>query len=169
MQPSSWRIVLAAAVLALCWATLPATLGDAPIEPAVAECMRAGDVARTDGRAGVPMLERCAGLDPGFADVRLRLALGRPLVGPDADARERRRATEVVAASYGAVWGVLRQNGHRLYIVDANHGRDYAYDRPVRGAWAPAALTDGGRVANQRAIREYIEEIAREYRVPAGQ
>jgi hypothetical protein len=93
--------------------------------------------------------------------------MGRPLLTPplDADFSARRRAVEVVAASYGAVWGVVRQNGERLYIADANRRREYAYERPGHGAWHEIEVTDQIRSVNQQAIREYIYEVNRVYHV----
>jgi arylsulfatase A-like enzyme len=100
----------------------------------------------------------------GYAPVAQDLLGGRPLIGVKAsEVIARRRATEVVAASYGAVWGALKQNGRRLYIVDANHGKEYAYERAPRGQWHPIDVTAGMRVANQQAIRQHVEEIARAY------
>jgi arylsulfatase A-like enzyme len=102
----------------------------------------------------------------GYAPVAQDLLGGRPLIGVKAsEVIARRRATEVVAASYGAVWGALKQNGRRLYIVDANHGKEYAYEHAPRGPWHPIDVTDGMRVVNQQAIRQHVEEIARVYRL----
>jgi hypothetical protein len=90
--------------------------------------------------------------------------MGKPLMGaPELERSRRRRATEVVAASYGAVWGVLHDNGRRLYIIDANHGREYAFSRAPRGPWHRVELNAGLRMFSQQKIREYIDEINREY------
>jgi hypothetical protein len=92
--------------------------------------------------------------------------MGQSLIGASgADFMSRRRATEVVAASYGAVWGVLRHNGQRLYIVDANHGKDYAFERLPRQPWHAVQVNAALKVADQQAIREHIDEITREYGV----
>jgi sulfatase-like protein len=99
----------------------------------------------------------------GYRPERANPLLGRSLVGSAAEAAERRRATEVVAASYGAVWGSLTENGRRLYVVDANHSREYAYERPSRGEWAAVPVTNGIRSRGQRAIRQEIERIAQTY------
>jgi hypothetical protein len=94
--------------------------------------------------------------------------MGLSLLGrPGADFLRRRRATEVVAASYGAVWGALHRNGRVLYIVDANHGKEYAYERMPRGTWHAAAVTADLRIASQRAIREHIYLVSHLYRVRA--
>jgi Sulfatase len=101
----------------------------------------------------------------GYRLERASPLLGRSLVDFDAagGAAARRRGTEVVAASYGAVWGALSVNGHRLYVADANHGREYAYERPARGEWAAVAVTAGIRARGQRAIRQEIARIAAAY------
>jgi Sulfatase len=102
----------------------------------------------------------------GYQPLRRTPLMGQSLIGTSsAELMSRRRAVEVVAASYGAVWGALRQNGRRLYIVDANHAKEYAYERPPRGPWQPVAISDALRTLNQQAIREHIDEISHEYRV----
>jgi arylsulfatase A-like enzyme len=54
---------------------------------------------------------------------------GRPLfTPPDADSSWRWREPFLVASSYGAVYGIVRQNGRRLDVIDAVGGRDAAYD-----------------------------------------
>ena len=72
----------------------------------------------------------------GYRPNRQTDLMGQSLIGASgADFTSRRRITEVVAASYGAVWGVLRHNGQHLYIVDANHGKEYAFERLPRQPW----------------------------------
>jgi hypothetical protein len=63
--------------------------------------------------------------------------MGRSLfVPPGTDDSARRREPTLIASSYGPVYGVLRDNGERLYIADGVNRRDYAYDlrnlEPVR-------------------------------------
>jgi hypothetical protein len=106
-----------------------------------------------------------------YAALGYRPAHGSPLMGQplirtdDTDDAPRRRSAEVVIASYGAVYGALTADGHRLYIADGNHATEYAYERSP--AWRQVPVTDGLRAIGQRAIREYIEEIALEYGVAA--
>jgi hypothetical protein len=69
-----------------------------------------------------------------------------------------------VASSYGAVYGILSQNGDRLYIADGVDGRDYAYNLRTDGPSERLSVTERDRVYNWRLIREQIDEIAREYR-----
>jgi arylsulfatase A-like enzyme len=86
--------------------------------------------------------------------------------GVDA-ALARRRGVHVVAASYSPVYGVIRRNGRRVYIVDAVSNTEYAYDRDTSGAWRAIAIDSGVRTINQRAIREHIDTIRRVYRMDA--
>jgi arylsulfatase A-like enzyme len=78
---------------------------------------------------------------------------------------ERRRGTYVLAASYGAVYAVVRQNGRRLYIADAINATEHAYERGPDGRWAERQVTDGLRMINQLAIRRQIDELADLYKV----
>jgi hypothetical protein len=90
--------------------------------------------------------------------------MGSPLAGTDpAIWSQRRRAAHVFAASYGAVYAVVRDNGRRLYIADAINGGDFAYDRDQEGAWVPREVDGGTRLINQLAIRHYVDGIARMY------
>ena len=92
--------------------------------------------------------------------------MGGPLIGPDrVDAGVRRRGDYVAAASYSAVYAVIRRNGRRIYIVDAIKGEEYAYERGDREAWRRTAVTLGLRTTGQRLIREHLDEIRRVYRM----
>jgi membrane-anchored protein YejM (alkaline phosphatase superfamily) len=108
--------------------------------------------------------------------------MGRPLFGPTADAPvNEERADHVLAASYGAVYAVLRDHGRRLYIVDAVQHKEYAYERPNDGLppetrgphedsrWASVPVTPGIREAGQRLIREHMYEVNRVYRARSRQ
>ena len=93
--------------------------------------------------------------------------MGEALVGAaPVNFERRRRSTFVVAASYSAVYAVVRGNGRHVYIVDAIKGTDYAYDRDATGVWTATAVTSAKRVNGQRAIREHIDEIRRVYHMP---
>jgi hypothetical protein len=106
----------------------------------------------------------------GYQIQRSSPLLGRSLVASEGrgEAADRRRGTEVVAASYGAVWGALSVNGHRLYVADANHGREYAYERPAHGEWRAVPVTAGIRTRGQRAIRQEIGRIAQTYHLSSA-
>jgi hypothetical protein len=109
-----------------------------------------------------PTLYAALGYQPRAADP----LMGEPLIGPGrADPRTRRRADYVAAASYSAVYAAIRQNGRRVYIVDATKGVEFAYLRkPGREtAWQSVPVTDGTRMAGQRLIREHLDRIERRY------
>lgn len=111
----------------------------------------------------------------GYRPIRTSPLMGRSLVergsdrGPKRAALqpdgERRRDTYVIAASYGAVYASLRHNGRRLYIVDAIRGGDQAFEKDASGRWMPVPVSDGLRMVNQLAIRRYVDQVAREYRL----
>jgi len=90
--------------------------------------------------------------------------VGRPLIGEsDASARRRRRESYVLAASYGAVYAALRQNGTRLYIADAINNREATYARRPGGAWSARPVDAGERMIGRLAIRRHLDELARVY------
>lgn len=89
---------------------------------------------------------------------------GRPLFVPrDASHRPAPREPLLIASSYGAVYGVLTNNGTHLYIADGVNNRDYAYDisgpLPIR-----IGVTAQERHDHQAFIRTQVDEIARLYR-----
>jgi arylsulfatase A-like enzyme len=128
---------------------LPASVSRASLDPAA--------VSRTIDIA--PTLHAALG----YKTVRTSELMGRALVGEDSQSFERRRATYVVAASYGAVYATLRHNGRRLYIANGIRGGDQAFERGSNGAWAPAEVSEGLRAVNQYEIRRHVNEIARLY------
>jgi hypothetical protein len=90
--------------------------------------------------------------------------MGSPLAGTNPTIwSRRRRAAHVFAASYGAVYAVVRENGRRLYIADAINGGDFAYERDHDNTWIQREVDDGARLMNQLAIRDYIDGMARMY------
>jgi len=103
----------------------------------------------------------------GYSPVRANRLMGRSLVDADEHAsRDRRREPVVIAASYGAMYAVLRHNGRRLYIADAIKGGDLAYERDYSGRWTEMAVSKGARTVNQFIIRQYLDEVTRIFRVP---
>jgi hypothetical protein len=89
---------------------------------------------------------------------------GTPLfAGRGAELRSRRKEAFAVASSYGAVYGVVRDNGRRLYIADAIEGRDYLYDLTPAGRDARIGMTDADRVVNRALIREQVADLAEWY------
>jgi Sulfatase len=99
----------------------------------------------------------------GYEPRDLGSLFGRPLfVDPAADLSWRRRESFLVASSYGAVYGMLRNNGELMYVVDAVDGREYAFD---------LASVPGGRIEvtqtmtnqNRRMIQEELTALAALY------
>ena len=70
---------------------------------------------------------------------------------------------EMVASSYGSVYGVLLDDARRLYVTDAIARREYAYQLDGSGAGRSRAVTDEDRSSSQRAIRTTVEQIAQFY------
>jgi arylsulfatase A-like enzyme len=103
----------------------------------------------------------------GYQPRRANAMMGRPFIGEDAQTlAERRRETDVLAASYGAVYAALSQNGRRLYIADAINGVEYEYERQPAGDWTRVDVTEDRRTESQLAIRRYVDTLATMYRVP---
>lgn len=71
---------------------------------------------------------------------------------------------QVVASSYGSVYGALLDDARRLYIFDGIALREYAYELDGTGAGRTITIQNDDRVRSQRAIRETLEDIARFYR-----
>ena len=88
---------------------------------------------------------------------------GRPLFAPGAAPRRPDRP-EVVASSYGSVYGALLDDARRLYIVDAVSLREYQYALDGSAAGRPMPVREPDREAGQRAIRSAIDGIASFYR-----
>lgn len=88
---------------------------------------------------------------------------GRPLFRK-ADASIRRPPTEeLVASSYGSVYGALLDDARRLYIIDGVALREYSYELDGTGAGRATTVRDEDRVRSQRAIRATVEGIAEFY------
>jgi len=94
--------------------------------------------------------------------------VGRSLfVAPEsaaANAAWRRGEQFLVASSYGAIYGILRQNGERLYVVDAEDGRDYAYDFGVGLLGHRLAVTQAMTDDYRRTIAQQLADLAALYR-----
>ena len=90
---------------------------------------------------------------------------GRPLFRmAGAPATPRSTEPQVVASSYGSVYGALLDDARRLYIFDGVDLREYAYDLDGTGAGRMTSVTEEDRERGQRAIRETVEDIARLHR-----
>jgi Sulfatase len=99
----------------------------------------------------------------GYTPRDLGSLFGRPLfVDHDGELRSRRRESFLIASSYGAVYGMLRDNGRLMYVVDTVDGREYAFD---------LASVPGGRIDvtqtmtndNRRMIQEELTALAALY------
>jgi hypothetical protein len=95
---------------------------------------------------------------------RPRAAAGSPLfVERGAAPDDRRTESFLVASSYGAVYGLVQQNGRRLYIADAIEGRDYLFDLEPSGHDVRIGLTDAERLTARARIREQIADLSAWY------
>jgi hypothetical protein len=104
----------------------------------------------------------------GYAPRPANALMGEPLIGATKiDAAARRRGDYVVEASYSTVYGVVRKNGRRVYIIDAVSGSEYAYARRADRGWDAVPVVDAIRVPAQRILREHVDETRRVYRIPA--
>jgi hypothetical protein len=81
-------------------------------------------------------------------------------VPPGTDLSARRRESFLLASSYGAVYGVLRHNGRKLYTADALAGRDDAYDLTGDGLGRRTAMTNAFSALNRRLISEQLDQLA---------
>jgi Sulfatase len=82
----------------------------------------------------------------------------------DGDSSQRRRQTSLLASSYGAVYGVVSQNGRRMYVVDTVDATEYAVDLAAqtrRLAVTPLMMT-----VNRRTIADQLSMLARVYHYP---
>ena len=99
----------------------------------------------------------------GYEPEDLGPLFGRRLFAPrDDDSSLRRPDPFLLASSYGAVYGVLRQNGRRLYVVDAVDGREYAFDLSASAENVP--VTPAMTTVNRRLIEEQLRALASVYR-----
>ena len=92
-------------------------------------------------------------------------ALGVPSADRDRhrDERQRQRnGPQIIASSYGPVYGVVEDEGRMLYIADGVNQRDYAYDisglEPVR-----LGVTPDMRARDRAVIRDRIATLAALY------
>ena len=106
-----------------------------------------------------PTLYALLGYEPRDLGSALRKAVVRD---PAADPSSRRRESFLVASSYGAVYGMLRDNGQSMYVVDAVDGREYAFDlASVPGARMEVTQTMTNE--NRRMIQEQLTALAALY------
>lgn len=85
---------------------------------------------------------------------------GTSLLSGHSTLRERREQSYLVASSYGAVYGLLSDNGRYLYVLDTINDRDYAWDMTGSVAGRRLPLNSAERAIRQRMIVERVAEIA---------
>jgi arylsulfatase A-like enzyme len=99
----------------------------------------------------------------GYQPADLGPMFGRSFFTPrDGDSSWRRREMSLVASSYGAVYGVLSQNGRRLYVVDTVDATEYAMD--LTGEPRRLTVTPAMMAVNRRAIEDRLRALATFYR-----
>ena len=100
----------------------------------------------------------------GYEPRDLGSLFGRPLfAGPAADLSWRRRESFLVASSYGAVYGMLRDNGRLMYVVDAVDGREYAFNL-ANAPGTRVEVTQSMTNENRAMIKEQLAALAELYR-----
>lgn len=100
----------------------------------------------------------------GHRPVRQNGIFGRPLfTETPEEANQYVRDSYVIASSYGPVYGIVKDNGRSLYIVNASDQKDFLYDLPENASAVAREATAAIRSENERIIREQIEAINRFY------
>jgi arylsulfatase A-like enzyme len=84
---------------------------------------------------------------------------GRPLFSRHEGGRSRADAPQLITSSYGAVYGVLQNNGTRLFIADGVNSRDYAYELDGNAS-TRVGVTAEERATSRRFIRAKLDELA---------
>ncbi len=74
------------------------------------------------------------------------------------------RDSYLIASSYAAVYGVLRDRGRRLYISDGVNYRDHFFEMTENAAGISGPVTSSMKTENEELIRDHILEINRFYR-----
>ena len=104
----------------------------------------------------------------GYAPQDLGSLYGRPLFAEhESDLAWRRRESFLIASSYGAVYGMLRDNGRLMYVVDAVDGREYAFNLEGTPGMR-IEVTQSMIKENRRMIQEQLTTLAAFYGYHAG-
>lgn len=89
---------------------------------------------------------------------------GKPLFTlTEQERNEYARDSYVLTSSYGAVYGVLSENGRWLYLADAVRDKDYSYDLKGDNGAGPSHFTSAIRTHQQEIIRQYIVSLNQYY------
>jgi len=95
---------------------------------------------------------------------------GSPLFVKSGDAlTDRREQSYMVVSSYGAVYGLISDNGTRLYIADAINGREYDFVLGSSADGTRIGLTDARRGSARAAIIAQLEALGAEYHYVPGE
>ena len=103
----------------------------------------------------------------GLRPIRNSDFLGRPLF--TVELREQLpyiRGDYLVASGYGPVYGILAENGRRLYVADAINARDTVYEIPRDGAPSARDPEPGESRRAHALMREKLKAIGELYRFP---
>jgi Sulfatase len=73
--------------------------------------------------------------------------------------RDRRRRPFLLAASYAATYGMLRNNGRLMYVADVVNGREYQFDMAEGLLGRQVDVTDDDRRLNRQLIREQVTQL----------
>jgi membrane-anchored protein YejM (alkaline phosphatase superfamily) len=106
-----------------------------------------------------PTLYDLLGHTPAAASPVLGRSLLQPVPGASGD------DWQLLASSYGAVYGTLHGNGRWLYIVDAVNYQDYYYDLENDPAGERNLVTADVRREQQAHIREGVGQINQFYKI----
>lgn len=99
----------------------------------------------------------------GYRPEQPRALAGSPLFQPaGVPPLLRDRESFLVASSYGAVYGLLQDDGRSLYIADAIEGHDYRFTLGSGGD-RRVGITDSDRSAAHAAIRAQVADLAKWY------
>jgi arylsulfatase A-like enzyme len=99
----------------------------------------------------------------GYSPRDLGSLFGRSLFADAAAVPVRRDDAFLVASAYGAVYGVVRDNGRRMYVVDTIEGREYVADM-THTALVSSEVTPEMQSTHRALIRRDIERLSAIYR-----
>lgn len=101
----------------------------------------------------------------GHAPVVSHPMFGRPLfTDTEKEQQEYFRDSYLVASSYGAVYGILKDNGRWLYIADGVNQKDYLFDlKDANGL--PRPINGAIRAGYEELIRAQIQTINSFFRI----
>ena len=92
---------------------------------------------------------------------------GRPLITKSMEEQKAyMRDAYVMISSYAPVYGLLTEQGHRLYIADGVNYKDYAYAIDPNGSSRQIGLGEEERNMAQSQIRRQVGHIAQFYGLP---